>query len=61
MLTTMYARAVLAIIGFAMLISSTKPAVQYTAVYVAAAGAFPNVAICMAWCGEQTPNALFGT
>ena len=35
-----------------MLIASTKPAVQYTAVFVAAAGAFPNASMCMAWCGE---------
>ncbi|QRV94743.1 major facilitator superfamily transporter [Ceratobasidium sp. AG-Ba] len=48
----------LAIIGFAMLIASRKPAVQYTAVFIAAAGAFPNVAICMAWCGNNIGGAM---
>ncbi|KAG8737472.1 hypothetical protein FRC10_008156 [Ceratobasidium sp. 414] len=40
----------LAVVGFAMLIASVKPGVQYTAVFVAAAGTFPTNAMCMAWC-----------
>ncbi|KAG9127620.1 hypothetical protein FRC07_011503 [Ceratobasidium sp. 392] len=42
----------LSMVGFIMLLASTKPAVQYTAVYIAAAGAFPNAAMVMAWCGN---------
>ncbi|KAG9089629.1 hypothetical protein FRC06_001452, partial [Ceratobasidium sp. 370] len=38
---------------FAMLIASVKPGVQYTAVFVAAAGTFPTNAMCMAWCGNN--------
>ncbi|KAL5640358.1 hypothetical protein ACGC1H_007578 [Rhizoctonia solani] len=48
----------LAIAGFAMLIASTNPAVQYTAVFVASAGAFPNVAMCMSWCGNNFGGAM---
>ncbi|KEP54687.1 high-affinity nicotinic acid transporter [Rhizoctonia solani 123E] len=48
----------LAIVGFAMLIASTTPAVQYTAVFVASAGAFPNVAMCMSWCGNNFGGAM---
>ncbi|KAG9077223.1 hypothetical protein FRC06_009022, partial [Ceratobasidium sp. 370] len=42
----------LSMVGFIMLLASPKPAVQYTAVYIAAAGAFPNAAMVMAWCGN---------
>ncbi|KAG8707204.1 hypothetical protein FRC08_000637 [Ceratobasidium sp. 394] len=39
-------------IGFIMPLASPKPAVQYTAVHIAAAGAFPNAAMVMTWCGN---------
>ncbi|KAG8711728.1 hypothetical protein FRC09_020444 [Ceratobasidium sp. 395] len=42
----------LSMVGFIMLLASPKPAVQYAAVYIAAAGAFPNAAMVMAWCGN---------
>ncbi|KAF8597179.1 MFS general substrate transporter [Ceratobasidium sp. AG-I] len=42
----------LTMVGFIMLLVSTKPAVQYTAVYIAAAGAFPNPSMVMAWSGN---------
>ncbi|QRV93221.1 major facilitator superfamily transporter [Ceratobasidium sp. AG-Ba] len=47
----------LAIVGFTMLIASVKPAVQYAAVFVAAAGTFPTNAMCMAWCGNNIGGA----
>ncbi|KAF8713763.1 Major Facilitator Superfamily, partial [Rhizoctonia solani] len=48
----------LSITGFSMLIASDKPAVQYTAVFVASAGAFPNASMCMAWCGNNFGGAM---
>ncbi|KAF8600849.1 MFS general substrate transporter [Ceratobasidium sp. AG-I] len=48
----------LSMVGFIMLIASTKPAVQYTAVFVAAAGAFPNASMCMAWCGNNIGGSM---
>ncbi|KAG9074093.1 hypothetical protein FS749_014389 [Ceratobasidium sp. UAMH 11750] len=47
----------LAIVGFAMLIASVKPGVQYTAMFIAAAGTFPTNAMCMAWCGNNIGGA----
>ncbi|KAG9122355.1 hypothetical protein FRC07_001323 [Ceratobasidium sp. 392] len=53
----MVAFFLLAIVGFAMLIASIKPRVQYTAVFIAAAGTFPTNAMCMAWCGNNIGGA----
>ncbi|KAG8715178.1 hypothetical protein FRC09_016846 [Ceratobasidium sp. 395] len=47
----------IAMVGFAMLMASIKPAVQYTAVFIAAAGTFPTNAMCMAWCGNNIGGA----
>ncbi|QRV80012.1 major facilitator superfamily transporter [Ceratobasidium sp. AG-Ba] len=46
----------LSMVGFIMLLASKRPAVQYVAVFVAAAGAFPNAAMVMAWCGNFGGN-----
>lgn len=42
-----------AIVGFVMLISTTKPGVQYTGTFLAACGIYPNVPMGVAWNGNN--------
>lgn len=44
---------VLSIIGFAMLISTDDPHVQYAGTFLAAAGIYPNVPMGVAWNGNN--------
>ncbi|RPA85958.1 MFS general substrate transporter [Ascobolus immersus RN42] len=43
----------LSIVGFVMLISTTKPAVQYLGTFLAACGIYPNVPMGVAWNGNN--------
>ncbi|KAF8544935.1 major facilitator superfamily domain-containing protein [Trichophaea hybrida] len=44
---------IVAIVGFAMLISSHKPHIQYAGVFFAACGVYPNVPMGVAWNGNN--------
>lgn len=47
-----------AIVGFAMLASSHKPAVQYTGTFFAASGIYPLVPMGVAWNGNNIGGSL---
>ena len=47
-----------AIIGFAMLASSGKPAIQYTGTFFAASGIYPLVPMGVAWNGNNIGGSL---
>jgi hypothetical protein len=48
----------LAIVGWAMLISSGRPAIQYTGTFFACAGIFPLVPMGVAWNGNNIGGSL---
>lgn len=47
-----------AIVGFAMLASSGKPAIQYTGTFFAACGIYPLVPMGVAWNGNNIGGSL---
>ncbi|KAJ6125354.1 hypothetical protein N7471_012671 [Penicillium samsonianum] len=52
------ATVLLAIVGFAMLIASSNPTVQYVAVFLGAAGIYPTIPNTLSWLNNNTEGSL---